>query len=144
MNYSFTGIRELRDEYVPRIDKVLISLTDGDKFYTGAAEGIDIYVEERLERIFPKRERTVIIPDAYHSPLAGNFANKVIKMEPGVDSDSEAFRMRNIVLVGFCDVLIAFPKTDKELFRGSGTWMTIRIARKAGKEVRIYPLEESE
>jgi len=42
--------------------------------------------------------------------------------------------MRNQHIVDVCDVLIAAPETDKEVQR-SGTWATIRYARKAGKPV---------
>lgn len=44
--------------------------------------------------------------------------------------------VRNHDIVDTCEVLIAAPFTDEEQLR-SGTWATIRYARKQGKEVVI-------
>jgi hypothetical protein len=52
------------------------------------------------------------------------------------------YMKRNDVLVAHADVLLAFPKTPQEELR-SGTWATIRRARKAGVEVRLFPLSEA-
>jgi predicted Rossmann fold nucleotide-binding protein DprA/Smf involved in DNA uptake len=41
---------------------------------------------------------------------------------------------RNHLIVAACDVLNAAPLQDEEILR-SGTWATIRYARKAGKTV---------
>jgi hypothetical protein len=50
---------------------------------------------------------------------------------------------RNQKIVTDCDVLIACPKAMQEEQRGSGTWMTIRYARKVEKRyVVIYPSGE--
>lgn len=43
---------------------------------------------------------------------------------------------RNTDIVNDCDILIATPKTYEEELR-SGTWATIRRARKAGKPIAI-------
>jgi hypothetical protein len=40
---------------------------------------------------------------------------------------------RNLIIVQRCDHLLATPASRKEMMRGSGTWATIRYARKAGK-----------
>ena len=48
------------------------------------------------------------------------------------------FLKRNHCIVDSCDILLGFPKTDKEV-RRSGTWATIRYARKCDKEVVITP-----
>ena len=46
---------------------------------------------------------------------------------------------RNHDIVDLCDILIACPKGNTEE-RRSGTWATIRYARKKGREVKIiYP-----
>jgi hypothetical protein len=41
---------------------------------------------------------------------------------------------RNRMIVAACDLLIAAPLQDTEILR-SGTWATVRYARKAGKQV---------
>ena len=43
---------------------------------------------------------------------------------------------RNHVMVDAADILIACPATAEEVLR-SGTWATIRYAKKMGKEVKI-------
>jgi hypothetical protein len=49
------------------------------------------------------------------------------------------YLVRNQDIVNACDVLIATPKEDDEQLR-SGTWATIRRAKKAGKKlVIVYP-----
>ena len=47
---------------------------------------------------------------------------------------------RNQKIVDDCDALLACPPTDFEIERGSGTWATIRMGRKANRQVVIvYP-----
>jgi predicted Rossmann fold nucleotide-binding protein DprA/Smf involved in DNA uptake len=50
---------------------------------------------------------------------------------------------RNARLVALGDMLLAFPATRAEELR-SGTWSTIRRARKAGKRIVIVPLDGTE
>jgi hypothetical protein len=52
---------------------------------------------------------------------------------------------RNLIIVQRCDHLLATPASRKEMMRGSGTWATIRYARKAGKpHTIIWPDGEVE
>lgn len=52
----------------------------------------------------------------------------------------QKFREQSEAIVRFCDLLIAAPDGFRERLRGSGTWMTVRIARKAQKTcVFCYP-----
>ncbi|KKM09958.1 hypothetical protein LCGC14_1722330, partial [marine sediment metagenome] len=46
---------------------------------------------------------------------------------------------RNKLMVARADFLIATPKTMKEVMRGSGTWATIRYARKADIPILLLP-----
>lgn len=50
---------------------------------------------------------------------------------------------RNHDIVDECDFLIAAPKSEVEI-RRSGTWATVRYARRAGKRVLIIPPEGNE
>ncbi len=52
--------------------------------------------------------------------------------------EAKEYMARNQDIVEVCDVLIAAPKEEEEIVR-SGTWSTIRKARKFGKEVIILP-----
>jgi len=61
-------------------------------------------------------------------------------------AQATTYMARNDLTVARLDVLLAFPPTSEETGRGnpgSGTWATVRRARKAGKEVRFYPLDGS-
>ena len=44
---------------------------------------------------------------------------------------------RNKDIVNSCDILIACPENDKEVIR-SGTWSTIRYAKKINKTVLLF------
>lgn len=77
----------------------------------------------------------------------------VVVIRPGCDSSGEMPKMgssafdekyppelylvRNRKIVDDCDVLLACPKKMEEELR-SGTWATIRYARKIGKPVEIF------
>lgn len=53
--------------------------------------------------------------------------------------DKQPYIKRNHNIVNECNILIAFPSSQKEIIR-SGTWSTVRYARKKGKNlVIIYP-----
>lgn len=58
---------------------------------------------------------------------------------PFVSMGRKPYLVRNEDIVKVCDLLIAAPLTDKEQIR-SGTWATIRMARKLGKAlIVIHP-----
>jgi hypothetical protein len=54
----------------------------------------------------------------------------------GVVKGPRPYLVRNHDIVDACDFLIAAPRQRKEVLR-SGTWATVRYARKVGKEVII-------
>ena len=58
----------------------------------------------------------------------------VTKQEPPDGRSAADMLARNRRIVAQCTVLVAAPLTDKEELR-SGTWATVRYARKAGKPV---------
>lgn len=55
---------------------------------------------------------------------------------------AKEFLVRNHQIVDEVDVLVAAPQTDEEQLR-SGTWATIRYARKEGKMIYMLPRGES-
>lgn len=61
---------------------------------------------------------------------------------PNQHTVSATYMARNDLTITKLDILLAFPMTNEEEVR-SGTWATIRRARKAGKKVRYYPLENA-
>jgi len=59
----------------------------------------------------------------------------------GINHEEKPFIKRNHDIVDACDVLIACPETNKEVQR-SGTWATIRYARKQGKKIELIPFNQ--
>jgi hypothetical protein len=53
----------------------------------------------------------------------------------------QKFRQQSESIVNSSDVLIAAPDGFHERFRGSGTWMTVRIARKAARRIILFFLD---
>lgn len=55
------------------------------------------------------------------------------------------YRERNTRIVQQCSVLWAFPAypEDDPRSKRSGTWMTVRIARKLGRPVRVWVQDET-
>ena len=83
------------------------------------------------------------IPIVVHPPInpakRGFCAAKNLVHRP-----KKEYLQRNKDIVDECDILIACPKGEKEELR-SGTWSTIRYARKRGiKTVVVYPSGASE
>ncbi len=58
--------------------------------------------------------------------------------EGGTILEPKPYLERNHDIVDSCDILIACPPSGEEIIR-SGTWATVRYARKMGKEVTIIP-----
>jgi len=61
---------------------------------------------------------------------------------PFVSAGRKPYLIRNEDIVKACDLLIATPLTDKEQLR-SGTWSTIRMARRLGKRCLIINRNQS-
>ena len=49
----------------------------------------------------------------------------------------QEYRERNQAMVNGCDLLLALPNRNKEVNR-SGTWMTVRMARRANLPIVIF------
>lgn len=52
--------------------------------------------------------------------------------------EPEAYLDRDHAMVDACDVLLAFPRSPREELR-SGTWATVRYARKSGCHTTVIP-----
>lgn len=141
--YAFTGSRgPLTLEQSGYVRKVVNSLplTQTDKVRQGGAKGVDFCVAKYV----PSAMQTVYAPcsapwSEYH-PVGAILRRHT--PEGGFATHAEDYLDRNREMVDGADVLIAFPKTAEEETR-SGTWATIRYARKVGVEVHLYPLEDA-
>ena len=85
--------------------------------------------------------------DAEAAILAKNWGMKIVSHPPKNTSKraflffyetkpEEEYLVRNKNIVNNCDFLIAMPKESRERVR-SGTWSTVRYARKTGKKVTV-------
>lgn len=129
--YGFTGSREgMTDRQAVGV-KLLLS--KGGTLHNGACIGAD----ERCTAIayLLKKEGIRLYTIARPSTLAQwtsqdalNMSDYVVHPYPPLD--------RNQHIVEMCHILIATPRTLQEE-RRSGTWYTIRAARKFGKPVII-------
>ena len=129
--------------------------------FTGTKEGMSkeqfIAVSEILKDNFPfeVHHGACIGADKHFHDIATSLMINVI-LHPGVNRQGKCFTRadcqgyndikperyfldRDKDIVNACDVLIATPRGFKEVLR-SGTWATVRYARKKSKEIWIiYP-----
>lgn len=119
MIIAFTGTRQGMDERQQRqfchVLDWFCQMVDGSdeelEFHHGAADGADTEAARMAARTMLGPELVVARHPAGHDPLA-----------------------RNREMVALCDVLIAAPAGHHEVLR-SGTWATIRYARRAHKPI---------
>lgn len=141
---SFTGTTSVtREDAQGVIDLALRNLRGVTRFVSGAAVGIDTFAAEAALARFPDARHTLVVPAApcnwvLAAEWLGRGGTEVFHAPQG-SSDADSYMLRNDELVAQADLLLAFPETQVEQLR-SGTWATIRRARKAGVPVQIFPL----
>lgn len=135
MRYSVTGVVETGLGALEIIGNVVRSLEDATEFSTGGAYGVD-----SMAAILAHNPRVASVLRLC-APAGCLYNRRILLYVDTVEQVHGGYMKRNDALVEHCDVLLAFPRTTQEQLR-SGTWSTVRRARKAGKEVRIYPLEQ--
>lgn len=136
---SFTASRDL-DPAGERVIACILArwIPPALRYVTGACEGGDAFTGRWLLDHRPAAGHVVIVP-ANRSRVddwwAGDPRVTVIEMPPGT-----AYRDRNAHIVAGTDVLVGFPAhpEDDPRSRRSGTWQTIRMARRAGIPVQWH------
>lgn len=123
MILAFSGTRNgMTDLQLVNVEKIILK-----KPWKFVLHGDCIGSDEQFHNLALDHKISVII----HPPRNDKFrafcegAFKI--MEP------DEYLVRDHVMVDTCDFLIATPKTSKEQLR-SGTWATIRYARKIGRK----------
>lgn len=96
-------------------------------FHHGDCIGGDEEAFWMIREVFPNL-RTVAWPGDNSSKRAYTPSDLVMAVQPNLQ--------RNRCIAEIADVLVAAPNTPYEVIR-SGTWTTIRYARKLGKHVEI-------
>lgn len=123
MKIGFTGTREgmtqhQKEQFVLKMFELL-----PDEFHHGDCEGADAEAHDIVRELLPK-VKIVVYP-----PLS--FRKRAMKQGDEM-LEPEAYIKRDYKIVDSTDCLIGAPKTDAEQIR-SGSWTTIRYARKTGK-----------
>lgn len=139
IKYSVTGTTECRtDEHWDIIDNAIKCLTHVHTFNTGGALGVDSVAARLAAKRHPQAFHVLYYPETL-------FWNKPLLQESfwwHTWAVAGSYMDRNDVLVLNCNILLAFPQTAAEVQR-SGTWATVRRARKAKKPIWVYPLDGS-
>ncbi len=137
MVIGFTGTRAdkvNRERIAVLQDTVTSYLKEATLAVHGGATGMD-YIFHMIcwHHIIPTRIRygTDTVKYTKYVLMGGGSRKAVEEINP------KPYLQRNRDIVNDCDILIAVPiDKDVEEVR-SGTWMTIRLARKAGKQIII-------
>lgn len=137
---SFTGTAGALSRAERVFIRAVLVRIRADRYVTGGADGVDTTVHFAAAQLWPDAKHLVLAPRAPWSERVASGAQ--IEFAPEGRSVSDAYMRRNDQLVAASPLLVAFPRSGVEKLR-SGTWATIRRARKAGLEVRIFPLSDA-
>jgi hypothetical protein len=137
LTISFTAARDLDEHGKGVILNVLCQIPVADRYVTGACVGGDAFIGRWLLENRPGAEHVVIVPgdrsrvDPWWQAAEGT-AELIWMPRNGT------YRDRNAELVRLATFVVgspAYPEDDPRSAR-SGSWQTIRMARRAGKLCR--------
>lgn len=127
MKVGFTGTQRGMTRQQRRVLSWWLDSHDVEEMHHGDCVGAD---EEM--HLLAREHR---IPVVTHPPL--NESRRAFCRVPG-DRPAKEYLSRNRDIVDETDMLVATPATRDEVAR-SGTWMTIRYAKRRGKPVWVIP-----
>lgn len=132
MKLGFTGTRRQPDMRQMMAFSRLMALMRPLEFHHGDCVGADEKAHYRVYNMYPETKVIWIHPPRYNSMRAfcTGHAPRVQWRDP------LPYLVRNQNIVNATDVLCAMPRTDVEEHR-SGTWATVRYARKQHKGIAI-------
>jgi hypothetical protein len=133
MIIGFTGSRKGINQQQADIIKSFLLENEATHLHHGDCVGADTSFHEIGEELN--------LSISIHPPDKKGLRSFCKPKGEGISHEEKPFIKRNHDIVNACDFLIACPETSKEVQR-SGTWATIRYARKQGKEVRLIPSKE--
>lgn len=137
---GFTGSRSLTEKDRWILEPAIEAIPDRVVIVTGACVGVDAQIA-RIATEHRKYVHTIVPADRTRvDPFFVDYCVSYEEMPPS----SEPYRDRNQRIVDYSNVLIAFPayKEEHPKSRRSGTWMTVRMARKQGVPARVHALED--
>ena len=135
---GFTGTRKGMSEKQYKKVKYLLYHKLGliSEFHHGCCRGSDAQAHEIAYENPITIDRIIV-----HPPKSSEY-RAIVKIDDNksvILVDEKEYLQRNHDIVNSCDILIATPSGYKEILR-SGTWATIRYARKRNKPIIIiYP-----
>jgi hypothetical protein len=132
---GFTGTRRSGIEVERAIHRAFERIDADAQIITGGCIGADALVA-RYARSLAMLVHTIVPADRSRvDPDWRRFCTSFEEMPPGTD-----YRARNERIVECSTQLIAIPEYPEhdDRSRRSGTWMTVRIARRAGVGVMAY------
>lgn len=137
---SFTAARNMSDAAKNGVitNVLMTRVPRADRYVTGGCIGGDAFIGRWMHAYRPEAEHVVVVPAdrSRVDPWWLDFDDvTVIEMPPGT-----TYRERNVRLVAEGGILFGFPAypEDDPRSRRSGTWQTIRMARRAGKPVQWH------
>jgi hypothetical protein len=130
MNIGFTGTQKgMTSQQYTKFVELINSLGSIDEFHSGCCIGADTQADTYIWSHHPKIFRVLHPPIISTKTFINSQGNYTIL-------PSKPYLERNRAIVDNTKLLIATPSTSKELIR-SGTWSTIRYARKLKREIYI-------
>lgn len=136
------GFRRGEEEYAAGIISDAIGSLQvlPTEFITGAAWGADtLACQAGLAYWGVQCKHRIVVPDAPHNEALVKSVAKLKAVTVEYMPKGTDYMARNDRLVELCQLLLAFPSTASEVQR-SGTWATVRRARKRDIRVDIRPL----
>ena len=129
MRMGFTGTRKGMTKVQLLIFTALLKKKRPKEFHHGDCKGAD----EQAHLVAALLDSRVVIHPPVNERMRAHCPDAHEVKEPRL------YLERNHAIVDACDVLVATPGESREVTR-SGTWATVRYARKLGRKIYIiYP-----
>lgn len=132
INIGFTGTQEgmtpAQSQTV--FDEMMLYGQDPDDWVAEAHHGLCVGADEQFHRLLSYMHKSLVVHG--HPPIN---RSKVANCDVDVMHPPLEYLARNREIVEACTVLFAAPKGQEAL--RSGTWSTVRYARRIGKPIRI-------
>jgi len=126
MHLGFTGTRALTSDMEVLLDSYLTARAGCIVLHHGACQGAD----EFAHQIAVDNH----IPVVVHPPTDTKWEMRDLKEQPGVTiMPRQPYLVRNRAIVNATAMLLAVPAGPEKV--RSGTWSTVRYAKKQGKSV---------
>lgn len=144
---AFTGVERAAPLLLARAAADAVALYGpAAEWVTGAQHGADTACALAAYDAHPGARHVLVVPERCRVNddvvrFAEGHGFEVVAAKWQGDA-AATYMLRNQMMVERADRLVALPATPRELFRGSGTWATIRRGRWRGIMVNLRPLSE--